>query len=354
MPSLAQSGTLAQRLRDLREGHWPEAGLTQAALAKALSSEERVSPATVSSWENTGSPKLPPRSRLTAYARFFATRRSVETDPPRLLSLAELNGGEQDACATLEAELFALRDAAGKPAVRDETAVTRSWKFSDVGPVTLICAELPEREAGPLANPTDPNHTELLSYADLDALVELHGHIRAENSAMDVFFKLSSRVDPDDLSGHLVLLGGIGWNDITQRLSQMIHLPVQQIEDPEVKTGEIFVLERDGRKERFLPRWEDKNGTLIEDVGLIVRRPNPFNSSRSLTICNGIHSRGVLGAVRSLTDARLRDWNEEYLANNFADQSNYAILMRVSVMAGKTMTPDFRNPDCILYQWSGA
>jgi hypothetical protein len=62
----------------------------------------------------------------------------------------------------------------------------------------------------------------------------------------------------------------------------------------------------------------------------------------------------VLGAVRSLTDARLRDWNEEYLANNFADQSNYAILMRVSVMAGKTMTPDFRNPDCILYQWSGA
>jgi hypothetical protein len=134
----------------------------------------------------------------------------------------------------------------------------------------------------------------------------------------------------------------------------MIRLPVQQIEDPEVKTGEIFVLERDGRKERFLPRWEDKNGTLIEDVGLIVRRPNPFNSSRSLTICNGIHSRGVLGAVRSLTDARLRDWNEEYLANNFADQSNYAILMRVSVMAGKTMTPDFRNPDCILYQWSGA
>ena len=58
MPSLAQSGTLAQRLRDLREGHWPEAGLTQAALAKALSSEERVSPATVSSWENTGSPSF--------------------------------------------------------------------------------------------------------------------------------------------------------------------------------------------------------------------------------------------------------------------------------------------------------
>src|SRR2546430_7455837 len=64
-----------------------------------------------------------------------------------------------------------------------------------------------------------------------------------------LFFKLSSRVVPDDLSGHLVLLGGIGWNDITQRLSQMIHLPVQQIEDPEVKTGEIRSEERRVGKE---------------------------------------------------------------------------------------------------------
>ena len=37
MPSLAQSGSLAQRLRDLREGHWPEAGLTQAELRVLLS-----------------------------------------------------------------------------------------------------------------------------------------------------------------------------------------------------------------------------------------------------------------------------------------------------------------------------
>jgi Helix-turn-helix domain len=354
MPSLAQPGVLAQRLRDLRERRWPEAGLTQAALAKALSSEEHVSSATVSSWENIGSPKLPPRSRLIVYARFFATRRSIETDAPRLLSPDELTSDEQDACAALEAELLALRDAARKPAARDEAAVRGSWQFSDTGPVTLICAQLPKAEAGSLADPADPNYTELLSYADLDALVELHGHIRAENSTMGVFFKLSSNVVPDDLSGHVVLLGGIAWNDKTQRLSGMTRQPVRQIEDPEIQTGEIFVVERDGAEERFLPEWGDDGKTLIEDVGLLVRTLNPINSNRSLTICNGVHSRGVLGAVRALTDARLRDSNEQYIAENFADPSNFAILMRVPVIAGQAMTPDFRAPGCVRFRWPEA
>lgn len=352
MPPLVQPGVLrlAQRLRDLREQNWPEVGLTQAALATAFSSEERVSSATVSSWENLSSPKVPPRSRLTAYSRFFATRRSVETDPPRLLPLDELTDDERDAYEALEAELVALRDTTRKPSAKDEVALRRSWHFSDSGPVTIICAQLPKAETGSLANPSDPNYTELLSYADLDALVELHGHIRAENPTMDVFFKLPSQVVPDALSGHLVLLGGIAWNEITVRLSAMTNLPIKQVEDPMVKTGEPFVVDTEEEQQKILPKWAN-DGLLIEDVGLFVRTPNPLNSNRSLTICNGIHSRGVLGAVRTLTDARLRDSNERYIAQNFADSGNFALLMRVSVIAGQAMTPDFRAPGTVLYRW---
>jgi hypothetical protein len=353
MPPLAQPGVLrlAQRLRDLRELSWPEAGLTQAALANAFSREERVSSATVSSWESQSSPKVPPRSRLTAYARFFATHRSVEADPPTLLPLGELTDDERRAYEVLEAELVALRDTTRKTSAKDEVAMTRSWHFSDSWPVTFICAQLPKTETGSLANPADPNYTELLSYADLDALVELHGHIRAENPTMDVFFKLSSQVAPDDVSGHLVLLGGIAWNEITQRLSAMTGLPIRQVADPTVETGEIFVVDADGEERKFLPKWAGAGDTLIEDVGLLARTPNPLNTNRSLSICNGIHSRGVLGAVRTLTDARLRDSNERYIAENFADPGNFAILMRVSVFAGQAITPDFHAPGCVLYRW---
>jgi hypothetical protein len=68
-------------------------------------------------------------------------------------------------------------------------------------------------------------------------------------------------------------------------------------------------------------------------------------------MCNGIHSRGVLGAVRSLTDARLRESNERYIARAFPREGKFGILMRVLVIEGETMTPDFSTSGTVLYQW---
>jgi transcriptional regulator with XRE-family HTH domain len=339
---------LAQRLRELRQEQWPDKRLTQDALAKALGD---VAAATVSSWESSTAPKLPPRNRMTSYAQFFATRRSVEPAEPKIIPLESLTEDEKAAYRELEAELLRLRDAAAsKPSRGAPAAVRKSWRFLDTGPAT--CAQLPEGETASLADPKDPNYTELLSFADLDALVELWGHIRAENPEMDVFYKAAPNVVSDDLSGHVILLGGIAWNDVTKRLSAMTHLPVRQVEDETVKTGEIFVANVDGEERRFLPEWGDADHTnLVEDVGFLARVPNPLNSGRTLTICNGIHSRGVFGAVRSLTHARLRDGNEQYLSANFGSSDSFVILMRVPVIERETMTPDFNNPDGILFQW---
>jgi hypothetical protein len=227
----------------------------------------------------------------------------------------------------------------------------RSWRFLDTGPATLVCAQLPNVETGSLADLADPNYIELLSFADLDALVELHGHIRAENPMMDVFYKAAPRVVPDDLSGHCILLGGIAWNGITKRLSAMTPLPVRRIADPSLTTGQMFVVEGNGEEQAFFPVWGDDDHTwLVEDVGLLARMPNPLNTGRTLTICNGIHSHGVLGAVRSLTDARMRDSNERYISSSFSETGSFAILMRVPVLQGQAMTPDFSIPGTVVYR----
>jgi hypothetical protein len=91
---------------------------------------------------------------------------------------------------------------------------------------------------------------------------------------------------------------------------------------------------------------------LASDVGLLARVPNPLSSSRTLTICNGIHSRGVYGAVRTLTDAALRDSNERYIATNFGDADSFAILMSVEVIKDQAITPDFNSSGTVLYEWS--
>lgn len=266
---------LAIQLRHLRTEHWPHNKLTQAVLVRALGGEEGLAPATVASWESQTAPKLPPRERLEAYAQFFATRRSLVPEPA-LVPLDSFTAEEQAAYKELLGKLLRLHSAArGGTAPEALLVARRSWHFTDSGPLTLVCAQLPKEEASPLADSANPNYTQLLGFADLDAMVELHGHIRAENPGMGVFFKTAPEVKSDDLSGHIVIIGGIGWNDVTQRLIDLSRLPVRQETDSSVSTGEIFLTAANGNDQKYLPRWSPTTDELIEDVGLFVRMPNP-------------------------------------------------------------------------------
>lgn len=350
MQPASPSLDLALRLRQLRLEKWADSKLTQSQLGRVLGGEQPLSAATIASWENKKDPKLPPRERVLAYAQFFATPRSVASDPC-LVPLDSLTAEERAAYEVLRDDLLQLHAAAGGT-LPDLPLARKSWHFSDSGPVTLVCAQLPADQTSPMADPADPNFTQLLSFGDLDAMVELWGHVRMENPAMDVFYKSAPRVTADDLSGHVVIVGGIGWNDVTRRILGLARLPVTQKADPACATGEIFVARVDNTERRYLPEWSETDpGKLTEDVGLLVRMPNPLNSNRTLTMCNGIHSRGVLGAARSLTDKRLRDSNERYIARTFPDSEQFGILMRVQVIEGVAMTPDFNTAGTVLYEW---
>jgi hypothetical protein len=341
-----QAVRLARALRDLRLSEWPDVDLTQAQLAHALSGESRVAPATLSSWESLSNPKTPTPSRLSAYARFFATRRSLEGDP-HLLSDDQLTPDEQERFRELEERLLGL--------LHVSSAERRSTFSFDDGPVTIICPEIPEDERGPLGRTGNPNFTRLQRFADLDALLEVWGHVRVENPRLEARFRLPDEVQPDDFTAHVVLLGGIGWNKVTRRFQKAIsQVPIAQVEVEELDTGEIFSVKDTEGERTFYPEWDvapDGSRELIEDVGLVARLRNPFQISRTLTICNGIHSRGVLGAVRCLTDARVRDANERYLAERFPD-GTFALLLRVPVLADETLSPDLQNPETRLYEWA--
>jgi hypothetical protein len=357
---------LAHRLKELREQSWPDVTLTQAQLATAFSTEVKVTHATISGWESPTNAKTPTVARLEAYARFFATHRSLD-DGPRLLPEADLTAEERIRYEELKDELLGLLTptaAAPVPAsvevfrpvdVPVGASLGRTFTFHE-GPVTVICPETPGEQRGPLAQENDPNFTKLQQYGDLDALIEMYGHLRAANPTLDIFHRHAGEVGADDLSTHVILLGGVAWNHVTKRFQDAIRqVPITQIELQEF-SGDIFeVAAADGEGEgtRFYPEWEeDDRGSrdLIEDVALLVRLPNPFNGRRTLTICNGTHSRGVYGAVRCLTDRRVRQANEQYLADRFPG-GRFALLLRVPVVANETMSPDLPNPTARLFEW---
>jgi transcriptional regulator with XRE-family HTH domain len=349
---------LSARLRRLRTEGFAELPVKQKAIAAAF----HVSVPLISSWENGNA--VPSRDRLHAYARFFASPRSMESGHPVLLDVDDLTTEERHRFEQLLRELTALRPVAEPPAATpiSEDLVTRSpwegmWHFPDRSPITLVCARLPAelRASEIYTSPESPDYVELYSYSDLDALMELYGHVYAANPGVPVNRKLADELTQDDVTNHLVLLGGVDWNPMTRRVMKALDLPVTQDkregDDPD---GGSFRVQ--GQQDVFRSTLEGDapHQRLIEDVAQFCRAPNPFNRKRSVTICNGNYGRGTYAAVRTLTDPRFRDRNRAYIDARYSPEDTYSILARVTIVAGEVITPDWTLDGTVLHEWSNA
>lgn len=345
----------------LREDHWADRSITQGQLAAALG----VSVPLISSWESAHSPKVPPVARLASYATFFATERSIAREPFRVLDTSELTDAERAVRDELLTELTELREEAmqerrlpRRPVspVGVDGPAAGLWDFPDDQDVTIVCGKLPRelRETMPYSNPDNPDYVELYSYSDPDALIELHGHIRATNPTRQVNFTASA-LTPDDYTTHLVLLGGVDWNPVTRDLLDRVDIPIRQAErfDETSDYGCFEVI--DGEVSRsFSPivKKVSDRSFLVEDVAFFYRGPSPYNANRTVTIFNGMFARGTLGAVRAVTDVKFRNQNETYLREQLAGKRAYSIITRVAVANGKVVTPNWVVPEARLHEWS--
>ncbi len=346
---------LAQRLRSLRVTGLAGRRITQRDLSEALDASGPL----ISSWESRTNPKPPPRERLEAYATFFATERSVSRRPYRVLAEAELTGEERVRRDDLLRELVGLRDEARGPQSPGSTVgdpfANSHWRFPRDEDITIVCSALPPEylERMPYTNPKAPDYVDLYRFADLDALLELFGHLRAANPLNNVRLRAPYELMADDYATHLVLLGGVDWNKITEEFLHRLDVPVRQLaRDTEAEPGGFQVGK--GKDQRLVTpvlRTVGDDEVLIEDVAHFFRTVSPHNDKRTVTICNGMYAHGTLGAVRALTDARFRDRNEHHLRTRFADATTFSILSRVKVFLGAAVTPDWSSPEDLLHEW---
>lgn len=68
----------------------------------------------------------------------------------------------------------------------------------------------------------------------------------------------------NDLTGHIVPAGGIVWNEITNRPSALAGLPIGQVTQPELRTGEIFRAEVNGREWEYWPGWKMPSARYLQ------------------------------------------------------------------------------------------
>jgi hypothetical protein len=335
---------LAERLRDLRER--APVRLTQSDLGQVFD----AGAAAIATWENPASGRLVPLPRLDAYARLFCTPRSFEGNT-HLLEDAELTAAERRSYAELRDELVGMRGvAAGRQGTPAADQPRSMWHFPDGARITLVCSRLPKDRRPPSADPASLNYLRWSDLADLDALIDIYGAIRAYNPTSQVVITAAQDLTQRDVASHLVLIGGLAWETVSTWFSRIFPIPVRA-GDP-ADCGAIVVNDADGAERQFPYRLVD--GILVEDVGFFARGKNPSAPRRTLTICGGITTRGVRGSARCFIEPEMRERNEEYLFPRFPDGSTYCIVMRVPVINLDPITPDLSVPENRLFEWSSA
>jgi transcriptional regulator with XRE-family HTH domain len=336
---------LARRLRELREREYSR--LTQEELGRALGgdADEGVSPATISTWENPASDRLPPPYRLTAYARLFCTPRSFE-GAPRLIPERELTQEERERLGELRRELLELREYAGHGAADPAEPAqagrpTPLWAFPDGAPITIVCGRLPSAALPPQADPADLNYVRMARFADLDALVDIYGAVKASNPDSLVILTTAKEMTRVDALNHLVLIGNTELNLAGRWFARHLELPVTVDETGVHRDGEIYP-------------YTVEDGELIEDVGVFVRGPHPSAPHRTLTMCNGITTRGVRGAAQCFLNPTVRERNAAWIAQRWPKDTTYCVVMRVPVLNGEPLPQVLEDPSTRLYEWPEA
>ncbi len=354
---------LAERLRDLREREYKQlaqkpSALTQKQLAKVLGGAEALSIATVSLWEKPGSSRLPPPQRLAAYARLFCSSRSFGAGAPRLLRDDELTAQEQEREADLYAELLALRERAqstgrAAPTAREQPAPERRsslWSVPDGQAVSIVCSDAPEADRPSYADPSHLNYSRYAKYADLDAIVEVYGQVKADNPAASMVRLLSPHELLQDFAlNHLIVVGGAAVYDVAPYFAQDIPLP--QAEPIPGTDTHVFKC-RVGDEVKEFTSTRDEEGVQLEDIGLIARGEHPHAPGHTVTMLSGITSRGVHGAALGFIVGQVRDENEEYLREAFGNANAFCIVMRVPVIQNIALPPNLARDDVRLYEWS--
>jgi transcriptional regulator with XRE-family HTH domain len=347
---------LAERLRDLREHEFRP--LTQKQLAKVLGTQggglRPPSITAVSLWEKPGSNRLPPPQRLAAYARLFCTSRSFGSGAPRLLRDDELNEQERAREVELYEELLALRERAQSTAAvtlspEEPSIEYRSslWRFADDGAISVVCSDAPEDDRPSYADQAHLNYSRYARHADLDALIEVYGQVKADNPGSWIRILSPQSLEHDFALNHLVIIGGRAVDDVAPWFAQGVPLPtVRESGDTHILTHEI-----EGEVREFTSTRDD-DGNLTDDVGFIARSPHKIVPGRIVTVLGGITSRGVHGAALAFTDRHLSEPNLRYLTDTFPGADAFCIVMRVPIRNEAALPPNLSDDAVRLYEWS--
>jgi hypothetical protein len=193
------------------------------------------------------------------------------------------------------------------------------------------------------ANPKHPNFVYLEQFSDKDSVLELMVYLSRNYRARVHKYTSDDFPRRQLLRSDLVVLGGpgvTGINDGNPICREMTHRVSSRIRY--ANDGESVILADPDGSETVLEPTYSRDGDLLRDFGYFARFPNPFNPEASVVMVNGLHTAGVLGAARVLSDQGHAARNYRVLRTWLSDRTAphaFETVFDVETMAGDVLVP---------------
>jgi len=233
-----------------------------------------------------------------------------------------------------------------------EELVYQFWFPRETSTIWVVCPQIDE--PGEFADRSSADYTYLDNLGDTDALLEVMVFLSQyyPNATIERFS--SDDLPEGHTSSNLVVIGGPGSaeirNEICRDMMSGMHSHVAYSPDCEQMkvtsvSGETIDLSAEYRENREGSGRQSSLG-LLTDWGYFARFNNPLNANATVVLINGIHTAGVVGAVRVFSERReaLRNF-DTVLASGIATTS-FECYFEVPVLNAQVRVPCV-NPNSI-------
>jgi hypothetical protein len=168
----------------------------------------------------------------------------------------------------------------------------------------------------------------LMGTGDALALGQVLGALHTLN-AQNYKILPSHNFPGDRLQGNLILIGGPDANEITEKVVERLSMRLK-FGDP---NSHIISITDSSNGKIYIPKRNASN-IAVEDYGVIVKAPNPFNPEKTVILLAGSFGHGTHGAATVLAS--------EYLLNQIsiaAEGKSFEAIVHTDVVNDWPQTP---------------
>lgn len=232
-----------------------------------------------------------------------------------------------------------------------EELVYQFWFPRETSTIWVVCPQI--HEPGEFADRSSPDYTYLDNLGDTDALLEVMVFLSQyyPNATIERFS--SEDLPKGHTSSNLVVIGGPGSTEISNEICREMMSAMRSFVAYSSDCEQMTVTRAAGETVELRAKYRTNGQSadhktplgLRTDWGYFARFKNPLNENASVVLINGIHTAGVLGAVRAFSERREALRNFHAALASGARTTGFECHFEVPVVNGQVKVPvvDQRN-----------